>query len=445
MKTCECNICSNNLPFEMPNEIIDALISGDLVLFAGAGISTETKAIFKTTLYEDVIEELELDIESDISFPELMSKYCSTYKNGRQKLLEKIKYRFDYCHQFKDLYNSASAFHKEIAPLWMLKNIITTNWDDYFERECSAIPIVTPKDFAFYNINQRKVFKIHGSISNYGSLVATEEDYHECYEELNSGLIGANLKTLMSTKTILFVGYSFRDFDFLKVLEFLKKEMGNVFPHIYVVTLDDNISDRISELDLTVIKTNGTFFFKSIKEHLENKGYLIPYKNVSKIYEIEYLKMISHSALSDFYFDKRRTSSIIYCLMYQDGIQHAIDYLKYKSKSGETYCPEDLYHQIELYIKDIRKKLSKAKNYMDLAYVDGYIQGLTIPLFDREIEEFPLFYIFGIGPTNDTELVFETFAENIIRHKTAEKYGNNFFKEYLKTENDVIPDHRPFF
>ena len=75
---------------------------------------------------------------------------------------------------------------------------------------------------------------------------------------------------------------------------------------------------------------------------------------------------------------------------------------------------------------------------MDLAYVDGYIQGLTIPLFNREIEDFPLFYIFGIGPTNDKELVFETFTENIIRHKTAEKYGNNYFKEYLKTENDGL-------
>lgn len=444
MNNCECIICSNNLPFEMPNEIIESLIKGDLVLFAGAGISTETKSIFKTTLYEDILQELELENESDISFPELMSKYCCTYKNGRQKLLEKVKHRFDYCHQFKDLYNSASAFHKEIAPIWMLKNIITTNWDDYFERECDAIPIVTPKDFAFYNIDQRKVFKIHGSISNYGSLVATEEDYHECYDELNSGLIGANLKTLMTTKTILFVGYSFRDFDFLKVLEFLKKEMGNVFPHIYIVTLDENISERISDLDLTVINTSGTFFFKSIKEHLENKGYIIPYKNVSKIYEIEYLKMISHRELSDFYFEERKTSSIIYCLMYQDGIQHAIDCLDYKSKSGETYNPEDLHHKIQSYYHSIRKKLSKAKNYMDLAYVDGYIEGLTIPMIDEKTEDFPLYYIYGIGPTNDKKLAFKTFKENIIRHKTAEKMGNKYFKQYLNTDNEIIPDHRPF-
>lgn len=54
IKNCECQICKNNLPFEIPEEIIDALINRNLVLFAGAGISTETKSVFKETLFEEV-------------------------------------------------------------------------------------------------------------------------------------------------------------------------------------------------------------------------------------------------------------------------------------------------------------------------------------------------------------------------------------------------------
>lgn len=32
---CECAICKNNKPFELPDEIVKATIEGNLVLFGG--------------------------------------------------------------------------------------------------------------------------------------------------------------------------------------------------------------------------------------------------------------------------------------------------------------------------------------------------------------------------------------------------------------------------
>lgn len=443
-KFCECEICKNDLPFEVPNEILDALIMEDLVVFAGAGISTENNTIFKETLYQDIMYDVELDDLEEPSFPELMSSFCNNTVNGRQKLLEKIKYRFDYCHQFNELYRAASRFHEEIAPIWMLKNIITTNWDDYFERKCSAIPIVTAEDFAFHKINQRKVYKIHGSISNYGSIVATTEDYEKCYASLNTGLIGATLKTLLATKTIVFVGYSFRDFDFIKILEFLKKEMKDILPHIYIVALDDGVNSRIEGINSTLIKTDGRYFFSVIKKHLEEKKLIIPESQMERIYEVEYLRHSAHRLVIED-FEKNRTPTLVFCAFYQDGVLHAIDYLKFKSRCGDSYNPMLLIQQLESYTKKIRKDLSKVKNYADLAYVDGYIEGLTIPLFeDFELEEFPLFYLFGKGATNDIKLFWETISENKIYHKSSEKYGRQFFKELLKKDNKLIAHHRPF-
>ena len=439
--SCECEICKNRLPFDMPHEIIDSIEKGQLVLFAGAGISTETKVIFKETLYEDVLQDLNLDKSSNISFPELMSQYCNSNTNGTQKLLEKIKYRFDYCHQFNELYRAASRFHQEIAPFWMIKNIITTNWDDYFERKCNAIPIVTPEDFAFFNIDQRKVFKIHGSISNYGSIIATTEDYKKCYKQLNSGLIGANLKTLLATKTILFVGYSFTDFDFLKVLEYLKKEMRNVLPHIYIVTLDENTHNRIKGISNTVIKTDGIHFFSVLRKHLENKKYILPEKSIDSIDMVEYLRHSAHELVSEVYFTKK-VPSLVYCLFYQDGVQHAIDYLKFKTKTGETYNPHQLFHQVELYVNKIRKDFSKIKNYADLAYIDGYIEGLKIPLIYENPKDFPLFYLYGVGPMTNVKEFKKAINKNIIYHKEAEKYGQRFFKKFF--ESDIILHHKPF-
>ncbi len=52
---CGCAHCKNNLGFNLPSEIIQAAISENLVVFAGAGISTEKNKLFRETLYEDVL------------------------------------------------------------------------------------------------------------------------------------------------------------------------------------------------------------------------------------------------------------------------------------------------------------------------------------------------------------------------------------------------------
>ena len=68
---------------------------------------------------------------------------------ARGELLRLIKSHFDYFSSFPELYNIATRFHRELSTIWQLENIITTNWDTFFEDECAAIPFVSAKDFAF--------------------------------------------------------------------------------------------------------------------------------------------------------------------------------------------------------------------------------------------------------------------------------------------------------
>ena len=69
-----------------------------------------------------------------------MQLYCDK-PNGRKKLLKNIRERFDYIKSFPELERSASSFHRELAELYPIKTIITTNWDTYFEEYCAAVPI----------------------------------------------------------------------------------------------------------------------------------------------------------------------------------------------------------------------------------------------------------------------------------------------------------------
>ena len=53
-----CWICENMKDFHMPESIVESAKRGDLILFAGAGVSTEAKGLLPTTLYETIRHEI---------------------------------------------------------------------------------------------------------------------------------------------------------------------------------------------------------------------------------------------------------------------------------------------------------------------------------------------------------------------------------------------------
>src|SRR5262249_47279095 len=155
-----------------------------------------------------------------------------------------------------------------------IETIITTNWDDFFEVECNAVPFVTDKDFVFWKTAGRKVFKIHGSINNVGSIVATTDDYERCYTDLKAGVLGSSLQMLLATKTVVFIGYSLNDAEFVQLFELLSARMGGMRPHAYLVTITPQSAEFCQRLGITPIGTDATFFVQSLKTHLVNKGVL---------------------------------------------------------------------------------------------------------------------------------------------------------------------------
>ena len=109
------------------------------MIFAGAGASTETSAVFPWTFYDEIHRDLGLAGDDKPSFPKRMSLFCQK-PNGRRELLEKLRRRLSYVRSFPELYRSATRFHGELSTFFYVDTYITTNWDDYFEREWGATP-----------------------------------------------------------------------------------------------------------------------------------------------------------------------------------------------------------------------------------------------------------------------------------------------------------------
>lgn len=439
---CECALCKNNKPFDFPKEIVEAAVNDDLVLFCGAGISTEGKTVLPDSFYSTIRNEIGLE-DNTIPFSNLMQQYCDL-PNGRKKLLKKIRERFNYIHSFPELERAATAFHRELAPLYPIRTIITTNWDTYFEDYCGAIPITIPEDFAFWDNSSRCVLKIHGSIQNLSSIIATSTDYEKRFVELQNGIIGATLKSILATKTVVFIGFSFGDEDFAQIINYLRDEMGDIFPHIYIVTLDATLKDRLAYKNATSIVTSGTFFLHRLKLALVDL-------RIIKDYTHRYLVVAAYDKINE---SHRKVSEIdllkypctIYTLSYQDGVIHALERFLHNYQTGEYNRPGSYKKNVEEYEKWITNYLTK-EDYWNATYFQGYVDGLTLieacEVGNNILDIFPVLFL----PNAKQDLsTYDIFMDELMRlsrgRSKYQRYAKNFVKKWAGP--DIVVHHRPY-
>ncbi len=432
----DCAVCKNHYEFEMPEEIVESIKDGNLVIFAGAGISTEGRGVFPRSLYSEIALEMG-KVNPEESFSTLMEEYTSK-PNGRIKLIRKFLDRLDYVEAFPEMSKWACKFHNELSTLHSVNEIITTNWDNYFEDYCGCSAFVTSKDFALSNTKKRKVYKIHGSISNFGSIVATSTDYDECYKELQSGLIGSKLKLLLSNpeKTIVFVGYSLTDEDFQRIMEYLESELGDFMPHYYVVSLDDTIGERLEKKKFTPIITDATYFLQKLKYRLLDDNFM----NSDELYSyaMAALGFITdvHLKLSGESIEKN--PDYVYSLCYQDGLIHSYQRIVALKKTGYYSCKENVDKSIRGY-SNLSKKAADDKLYYEQAYLDGYLNGL-ISIAEGSFEMIPpLYYLF---------VEHDSYTLEEYNEKKTEFFAENpEILEYVKgiraKHGDIVLHHRP--
>lgn len=434
-----CSICRNNLPFDLPAELYQKLANGEVVVFAGAGVSTEGQSVFPMTLFEDVCQKCGVDPSSGIAFPDAMSLLEA--KSGRAELLRVIRDRFAYVHAFPELYRASTRFHRQLSTIYLIDTIVTTNWDDYFEAECGALPFVTAEDFAFWSVPGRKVFKLHGSVNSYGSIVAARSDYEESYKGLEGGLIGANLKMMLATKTIIYMGFSFSDDDFLRIHRFLSSEMKGMLPQSYIVTLDKASDARFRSEGLSPIYTDATFFLSEIKRRLVSEHRMLPDQRFSGVRDFLEEMTDRHFELTD-EIDRRKHPEALYCSAYQDGLIHALERFLSLRNSGHYSNSANLL-RTEMAYQKLRKKRLRSQQYLQVAYIDGYTNGHLFLLADDDFRDLvPRYYVYGDGGSILTLRAYKRIAKRAaILHKTAVKLAE---KTIARFPGNVVLHHTPF-
>lgn len=427
-QACDCEFCRDEHDFTVGDEFLDEMLAGRVVVFAGAGVSTESRRVLKWTLYDEIASQLQLR-DANLSFPDLMAR-LEAQPDGRMKLLKAISDRISYVDSFPELERVATSFHRELGTLFPVRDIVTTNWDPYFERHCGATPFVVDADLAFWEAADRRVLKIHGSIGNWGSIVATNSDYDACRDRLSTGMLGSLLKMILATRTVLFVGYSFSDSDFAAIYSLVCDQMKSLKRQAYVVTPFEEECSRFRESGFIAVCTDGSHIIREIKAHAVARGLMLEDSLFDAAADLLEDVREEHYRLSnDVKIDE--TPLAIHAGSYQDGMLHALERALNLRGTGQYSDPCRVHRVLRSY-EDWQKRKRRTGAYEDVAYVDGYINVLVYLLMtdaERQQVEIPLYLIFGVDKDVFT---LEGFLELIARYPDAHKAALKRAQKYVR-------------
>jgi len=188
------------------NDFVKDLNEGTASIFAGAGLSVPAGFVNWIDLMAEIAHDLGLDINNEKDLVSLAQFHVNENRT-RSKLNRKILEEFT-----EDTHETEN--HKIIARL-PISSIWTTNYDQLLEKSYFKENKVVDVKYTNNQLLTTKpkrdivIFKMHGDVNHPDDAIITKEQYeqyHSTHEPFINALAGE-----LTTKTFLFIGFSFTD------------------------------------------------------------------------------------------------------------------------------------------------------------------------------------------------------------------------------------------
>ena len=207
--------------------IKEAYNQNKLAVFIGSGVSKNSNLPDWGELIENIKKELNTNESDYLKVAQLY--YLAV---GEVTYLQNIKNYFN----IKAEPNNIHKYIFELKP----KYIITTNWDTLLEqydlRNGKQYKIVSSdKDLVSSNID-KMIIKMHGDF-NSEKFVFKEDDYINYSKDFP--LVENFIKSILSTHTILFIGYSYSDINLKYIFRWIQNSSA-LQPPMFYLTFEDN-------------------------------------------------------------------------------------------------------------------------------------------------------------------------------------------------------------
>ncbi|WP_299185484.1 SIR2 family protein [uncultured Psychrobacter sp.] len=219
------------------NSIIEASKNDNLVVFVGAGVSKFSEiGTIKFPNWEQLINNLQEELQTNENdYPKVAQLYYLQF--GEYRLYEKLK-------KLIPLHAKPSEIHEKIFAL-NPSLVITTNWDNLLESTYRSKGMIydcikSDSDLVKSTL-PRKVIKIHGDLDTH-NIVFKEDDYLNF--SLSSPLIENFLRNILSTKTVIFLGYSYNDYN-LKIISKWIERQSKISPPRFLLSIRKNSIEEL--------------------------------------------------------------------------------------------------------------------------------------------------------------------------------------------------------
>ncbi|MGL5988175.1 SIR2 family protein [Cetobacterium sp.] len=212
--------------------LAEELQNQKLVIFVGAGVSINSDLPSWHSLVKSYAEYM--GIEKDNYNSEEMLEIPEKFYNhfGKIKYYDILEKKFKNNHE-------PNFIHKALNKL-NLEYIITTNYDNLIEielNESNEYDVVTKDEELAYSKSKKMIIKMHGDIEN-RNVVLKRSDYDK-YEQ-NFPLITTFVKSLFTTNTVLFIGYSLNDVNVKNIMKWISDILNEDFRRVYLVDFESS-------------------------------------------------------------------------------------------------------------------------------------------------------------------------------------------------------------
>lgn len=217
--------------------IQEAKDADQLVLFIGAGVSINSGMPSWRDAVQHIGNLLGLGKIENSDFLKIPQYYYNSHgKQAYNTLMREI---------FKDGINlPVSDIHRKILR-FNARSIITTNYDNLIERASEEYGeirqiISQDKDIPYRKYN-KELIKMHGDFAH-DNFVLKEEDYLN-YSK-NFKLIENYIKSIIGSKVLLFIGYSFSDPDLKQIFNWVNNIVGEDMRISYLINADSEYDEN---------------------------------------------------------------------------------------------------------------------------------------------------------------------------------------------------------
>jgi len=281
-------------------KLLNKIRNNEVVLWVGAGFSKYARVPMGGELVQKIkssATQSEQKLLGDYNtLPDVAEEFVKMRNNRKTELFSIIKNALQVNINISDLY-----VHNSLKNIPQIHTIITTNFDDLFEKAYGNDIEVIIRDesiapaFSSVNSDKIKLFKIHSDFTNPDLMIITKSDYVKFFDSDIYRPLWTEIKSIIAKKSIFFVGYSLEDPNIQFIFNRIVEKLGQFSNECFLATpqLPEYKQIDLSKKNISYIPMIAEEIVskleKDIKDKLTedcSKG-LVDFQKVKKVFENE--------------------------------------------------------------------------------------------------------------------------------------------------------------